>query len=430
MVQVIETGNPQGKLSEMLGMSLGQGIGNGLNTFFANRSLESVMKDKSLKNAPQSKKMEALRSALSPYGEKGQEIFKQRMQIEEQEKQENIRNNLSKAFGYLQKNANIPESVLESLPEDVQLKLGDFSRSNRVAGGLYDTMVAAGVPEEIAKNQSDIIRSSEKGTGQTYAIQGANDLINRFREVPKSEPFNQNVGSGKFSKLNPKFEFPVPEKTEGLTLKERADVKKENTQNNLKEYNENRNRKRNLEEDKFSFQKLRQLSPKISSGISKWNINPLNGEIIFPAEATPEERQFGKLIVRQLRNAKDTYGARVTNFDAAKYLEGFPGLGDSPEAREAILKDLQLINQLNLLHADAMDEVYRTYKPGEISLQQAEQIGDDISKEQTEKLWNQFIQPNDSFSDLPSAQQYRDRIIKNEETGESFRSDGQKWNKV
>ena len=88
MVQVFEEENPQGKLSDMLGMSLGQGIGNGLNTYFANRSLDSVLHDKALEGAPQSKKLEALRSALSPYGEKGQEIFQQRMKIEQQEMQE------------------------------------------------------------------------------------------------------------------------------------------------------------------------------------------------------------------------------------------------------------------------------------------------------------------------------------------------------
>ena len=85
MVQVIKTDNPQGRLAEQLGMSLGQGLGNGLNTYFANRSLESVMHDKALEGAPTSQKLEAIRSALSPYGEKGQEIFNQRMQIEQQE---------------------------------------------------------------------------------------------------------------------------------------------------------------------------------------------------------------------------------------------------------------------------------------------------------------------------------------------------------
>jgi hypothetical protein len=93
MVQIIDKGNPQGKLSEMLGMSLGQGLGNGLNTFFANRSLESVLKDKALTNAPQSKKFQALQTALAPYGEKGQEILKNRLEIEKMannERQQNI----------------------------------------------------------------------------------------------------------------------------------------------------------------------------------------------------------------------------------------------------------------------------------------------------------------------------------------------------
>lgn len=411
MVKVIaKLGNPKGKLAESLGMSLGQGIGNGLNTYFANRSLESVLKDKSLKDAPISQKLEAIRSAVSPYGEKGQEIFNQRMAIEQQEQHENVRRKLSKAFGYLQKNENVPEDILHDLPEELQLKLGDYSHSNRVASKMRDAMVAAGVPEEIADNQADIIRASEKGTGQTYASQGANDLINRFRAVPESEAFTQNVGSGRFSKINPEFEFPQPEKVEGLTLKERASLKHDNAQQNIKDYNENRTRKRNLEEDKYSFNKLQELNRKISTGIAKWNIDPRNGEIIFPALASPEERQFVKLIVRQLRNAKDTYGARVTNFDAAKYLEGFPSLGDSPEAREAILRDLQLVNQLNLLHSDAMEEVYRTYKPGEISPIQAEQIGDDIARKQTDEIWGQFTKgspQNQAIGEQPKPQSKR-----------------------
>jgi hypothetical protein len=391
MVQVIETSDPRSKLSDMLGLSLGQGIGNGLNTFFANRSLESVLQDKALEGAPQSKKLEALRSALSPYGEKGQEILKQRMQIDQQEQMENTRNNLSKAFGFIQKNQEIPEKILEGLPQEVQLKLGDFTRSNRVADGLYKTMVDAGVPEEIAKNQADIVRSSEKGTGQTYAIQGANDLINRFREVPESEPFAQNVDSGRFSQLNPEFQFPLPEKVQGLTLKERAALKKENTQQNLKYYNENIADKRAFEEDKYSFDKMMKLNPHISSGIKKWNINPKTGDIILPAFATPEERQFSKLIVRQLRNAKNTFGAKVSNFESEVFLEAFPGLADNPEAREAILKDLQLVNRLNLLHADALDEVYRIYKPGEISPIQAKQIAAHMIRKDVGKIMDEYV---------------------------------------
>lgn len=394
MVQVIETGNPHGKLSEMLGMSLGEGIGNGLNTFFANRSLESVMKDKALEKAPISKKLEAMRSALSPYGEKGQEILQQRMAIEQQAQNENTSNKLSKALGYLQKNEDIPADVLEGIPAEYQLKLGEFSRSNRVANGMYDAMINAGVPQDIALNQSEVIRSSPKGAGQTYGVQGANELINRYRKSPQTQAFSENIPSGKMSKINPEFEFPLPQEFEGLTMKEKADLKKENAQNNLKDYNQNIANKKSSEEDKYTLKKLEQLNPHIRTGWSKWNINPVSGEIIFPGAATPEEKQFNKLIVRELRNAKESFGAKVSNFEADKFLQGFPNLADTPEARAAVIKDLQLMNEITLLHAKAKDEVHRLYKPQEISSQEVSQIARDMIRPQVEKILEQFSQVN------------------------------------
>jgi len=382
--------------------SISKGLNDFTNTYFANKELDRLEKDPTLKDAPLSEKFKQVQRSMGRFGEYGEKMvnsavkdyeLKEKEQVQERANKE--QKAMSNVINKINAGKEYSDKDLEGVQPQNQLKIADYSRSNRVADGLYKTMVDAGVPEDIARNQSDIVRSSEKGTGQTYAIQGANDLINRFRNIPESEPFSQNIGSGKFSKINPEFEYPLPEKVEGLTLKERASLKHEYTQQNLKDYNENRSRKRNLEEDKYSFRKLQELNPYISTGVSKWNIDPRNGEIILPALASPEERQFAKLIVRQLRNAKDTYGARVTNFDAAKYLEGFPSLGDSPEAREAILKDLQLVNELNLLHSNAMEEVYRTYKPGEISPQQAEQIADDMARDQTKEMWDRFVKvPN------------------------------------
>ena len=394
MVQVIELENQKGQLSDALGMSLGKGLGNALNTHFANRSLNSVLHDKALEGAPTSKKLQALHSALAPYGKKGQEILAQRMQIEQQEQAEKAKSVLAKALTYIQKNENVPEEILAQLANDIQLKIQDFSRSNRVADKIKQGMIDAGVDEQIAENQADLIRASEKGTGQTYAIQGAIDLINRFRQTPQTEAFTQNSPSGHFSKINPEFEFPLPEKVEGLTPKERAALKHENSQQNIKIYNENIADKRAFEEDKYSFAKMLQLNPNISTGIKKWNINPKTGDIILPAFATPEERQFSKLIVRQLRNAKNTFGAKVSNFESEVFLEAFPGLADNPKAREAILKDLQLVNQLNLLHTNALDEVYRAYKPGEISPIQAKQIAEDMIHDDVEKIMNEYVQIN------------------------------------
>ncbi len=76
--------DPRDRAYGQLASALGQGLGNGINTYYANKALDSVIDDKENADLPTSEKMGKLQSALMPYGEKGQEIFRQRMQIEQQ----------------------------------------------------------------------------------------------------------------------------------------------------------------------------------------------------------------------------------------------------------------------------------------------------------------------------------------------------------
>lgn len=112
MAQVIaKLENHQGKLADMLGMSLGQGLGNGLNTYFANRSLESVMSDKKLEGAPTSKKLEALISAMAPYGETGKNLLNQYLEVAKQQESESFQSTLQKAFSQNQEEGSNPEPL-------------------------------------------------------------------------------------------------------------------------------------------------------------------------------------------------------------------------------------------------------------------------------------------------------------------------------
>jgi len=88
MGHVFHSNNYNAQLGEKLGLSLGQGLGNGINSYFANKAIDDVVNDPSLKDVPQSVKMGKLQSALAPYGETGMKMFQQRMQIEQQEMQE------------------------------------------------------------------------------------------------------------------------------------------------------------------------------------------------------------------------------------------------------------------------------------------------------------------------------------------------------
>lgn len=84
MVQVIRTEDPRGRIAEQLGLALGQGLGNGLNTYYANKALEGVINDKSNTKASPSEKLTKIQSALAPYGELGRQLFSDRLKIEQQ----------------------------------------------------------------------------------------------------------------------------------------------------------------------------------------------------------------------------------------------------------------------------------------------------------------------------------------------------------
>lgn len=224
MVQIVEFGNPKGRLAEMLGMSLGQGLGSGLNTYFANRSLESVMKDKSLEGSPPSKKLEAIRAALSPYGEKGQEIFNQRMQIEQQEQQERERSDLSKISGYYQKRQDIPSDLLSRQSVETQLKIQDRLKSRQLGENIRNTLIKNGVPEEQANYYGDMIENTEKGTNQSAVIKEALETSNRYRsQIPENNKSAMEIRANRIPRT-PQEQFQADKEGLSETTKIRSDI--------------------------------------------------------------------------------------------------------------------------------------------------------------------------------------------------------------
>jgi hypothetical protein len=190
-----------GKLAE----ALGGGIGNGLNTYFANRSLNSVLQDKALEGAPQSEKLTALHSALSPYGKKGQEIFQQRMQIEqlaaqekEKTKQESLMKKKSKALSrYLKgeelnedeenlfspqewvaihkaRNPKAPATPVSERPVPPE-QIENMRRAREIPGydqmsetKKYETLVEKGVSAQNAEKEAKLSSEENKRAHEKY----------------------------------------------------------------------------------------------------------------------------------------------------------------------------------------------------------------------------------------------------------------------
>ena len=156
-----------------------------------------------------------------------------------------------------------------------------------------------------------------------------------------------------------------------------------------------------------------------------------DGEMRPTASAllSPEAQEAVKLVTDEIKGAKDTFGSRVTNFDATQYLKTLPSLLNTPEGRRRVLRDLSLINQLNRQHAEGVLDIIEEHGgAGKISMSKAEQIYRKRFAPKEKEIRQQFKNPESAqFSDLPSPRGYEGRMIEDEETGQRFRSNGQEW---
>jgi len=375
--------NHQGKLADMLGMSLGQGIGNGLNTFFANRSLESVMHDKALEGAPQSKKLEALQSALSPYGEKGQEIFQQRMLIDKQEREEQelARNQKEltrkqkredqelanteeekEVLGRVLSGETVSNKDMAKVSPQNQLKLKEIQQKKQLGKNVRQNLIDAGYPTPTAELWQNQVENSTTG-GLTDTIKEVNQLLKR------SSKGKGNFGEEEKSTLAPPLKIPgIEDQNYDLDFPELktpigrsgAELVKEASENrkiNAPLYSDTIDSLSALDEDYRDFNQLQEYNRApgaLPTGLNKWNVDWETGDLRFPALATPETQDYVKIIARLLGRAKEYFPGRVTNFDLAQFSKRFPRLANSPEGRELITKQLMLGNRIAYLKDETM----------------------------------------------------------------------------
>jgi hypothetical protein len=369
MVQVIEVDNPKGRISEMLGMSLGQGIGSGLNTYLANRSLDSVLHDKALEGAPESKKLEAIRAALSPYGETGMQILQQRMAIQQQEMNEQQQ----AVLGRVVAGEKVSSQDLGKLSPENQLKVMQIQKNREIGRSVFDSLIKAGYPEETARIWQNQMENAPTG-GQSDVIRQVNDLIRRSKagkgmiggeEAKPTLQANIEVPGTGLGELP--LDFPELPEPIGMTP---ADVVRQNEyreKTNTPIYNDTVDRLNALDDEYREVQHLQQLNEipgALPTGAEKWNVNWDTGDLRVKALATPEAQDYAKTIARMARRAKDFFPGRVTNFDLDQFKQGFPTLANSPEGRRIIAEQLALGNRIAYLKDETFKAAMDHYGSG------------------------------------------------------------------
>lgn len=108
----------------------------------------------------------------------------------------------------------------------------------------------------------------------------------------------------------------------------------------------------------------------------------------IPALMNPESEEFQKLRQTQLRDAKQYFGGRVSNFEMDQFLKSIPSLNQSPEGRKRVIANMERINKLKVKTADIMRKIIKENK-GIPPLDLAEQVEERMGPER-EKISEQF----------------------------------------
>lgn len=179
----------------------------------------------------------------------------------------------------------------------------------------------------------------------------------------------------------------------GLTPKERVKRQDDRFRIQTPIVNENSKALDALSGEGLSLDLLKELNDtkKVGAGLSKLNINPKTGELFVPEFASPEEQLFVKTINDFTVKAKDSFGARVTNFELDRFMQRLPTMANSIEGRALILRQMSIVNKLNQLEKKAIQDVFDDYGVRNIDYAEAEKIARSNIKDEKESLKKEYL---------------------------------------
>jgi len=193
--------------------------------------------------------------------------------------------------------------------------------------------------------QSDFLKRLFQTQEPEY---GESEFSNKYEEAEppgsanlqeylmKDAPNAQDIGSFYEPEYEPAstiykdIEKYVEGRNQGLSPKDASISDKDRYDKNLPLYEEFDRHRESLNRNEERYNVMGSLSKKLPKGIGRINVDS-DGNLRFPFLANAETQRFVKTLNEFAKGAKDTFGARVTNFDLEQYMRTFPTLLNSQD---------------------------------------------------------------------------------------------------
>lgn len=201
---------------------------------------------------------------------------------------------------------------------------------------------------------------------------------------------------------------PLRLERETLTPKEKTTREETRYKTNLPLFQATKKKMRGHESEGISIQRLQELNKtgRLPTGLQRLNVNFESGELRFPFLANADTQAFVKTINDFTTKAKESFGARVTNFELNRFMKRLPTLLNTEEGREVILRQMEIVNEINTLYDQAtLDTLDRVGGVRKIDWDQAQRSGEKKITPMIKKLKKEFVGLESKSSKLQTRNQ-------------------------
>ncbi len=382
--------------------------------------------DKYTANRERKKESDALKAIYEQHKDDGENLFNTIKDVETSvDIGPTARVNTVKQLMEMQKyNFQLQKKAAQDL-EKAERKSGKKELSPDERQARKDRLIAQGFPED----EADEFIDASPGVQQTIwrnhneekarkirqnQVKGQpkstdNGIIGTGQTVPEGELGVENSLSNEAEPIDEDAwpDIPAPVK---MTPSEEVKWGNQNQKENNKLLGETRQKTTANRGIGIRLNRLASLSDKVPDDIGRLVVNPETGEP-YPAATllklgvNKETQDYVKTLNDFLIDAKAYFGNRVTNFDVQAFKSRLPTLLNTADGRRLIIKQMQLMNDLESLHGTTLEDGLKAY-------------GRDASYSDILSVADQKVAGREKviiqkINDLDTASNYMDQMAKN-----------------
>lgn len=260
--------------------------------------------------------------------------------------------------------AGWPEEIADFYLDSPPGVQGILAREHKelVERGIRKPLVTvpAGVDQQIPPE--DMPTEGAVTVSDASSPTGERAVVGPGQETP------QEKSAAKASKPIPENEWPIPEQPANMTNAERVKWENNNEKENNVEIKDTTNKKKGYRNSDRLINSMTQINDGgyLPSGLGKFiQIDPATGELRTSAKALEGANAQTQLYIKNLaewqKGAKEIYGARITNFDLASFMNMLPSLANNEQGRRLILKQMKYVNDLEAVYNNTLNEALKKY---------------------------------------------------------------------